>query len=63
MRLKIFLLSGKFSTIQPGFATDPENRVCIEGGVSKSNILAHRCGFRPYGEGAVRMVQMAGDCG
>ena len=47
-RLKIFLLSGNFLTIQPGFATDPANRVC---------------GFRPYGEGAVRMVQMAGDCG
>ena len=28
-----------------------------QGGVSKFNILAHRLGFRTYGEGAVRMVQ------
>lgn len=34
-----------------------------EGGVSKFNILAHRRGFRPDGEGAVRMVQMVGACG
>ena len=34
-----------------------------EGGVSKFNILAHRLGFLPYGEGAVRIVRMVGACG
>ncbi len=45
------------------FPTAPCPSNNINGGVSKFNILAHRRGFRPDGEGAVRMVQMVGACG